>query len=385
MNQHDLLSILDGSRRGAGATLLRGGLSIIEPFYTWAISARNFLYDHAVPGARHAGRPVISVGNLTTGGTGKTPVIRWLAQALRERGLRVAILSRGYKSSPRTLGDEQRMLDAMLNPPSSPPPPIILKADPDRGRAAAAALQEHPDIDVFLLDDGFQHRRLARDLDIVLISAACPFGHGHVLPRGLLREPVSGIRRAGALIITHVDQVDAPAVAAIEQRLAAEHPAIPIHHAAHAPVGLRTADVRYGDATNRSLEDLRARRFFALCGIARPDVFERHLATLGPACVGHRWFADHHAYTPGDLSAVTQEAAASGADLLVTTEKDWVKLRGLMSTPRAMEIWRLDIELRWPGEGDAKLLEQVMGVMRGASHAPRSSRSAAASRGLASE
>ena len=231
---------MSGSRRGLGAGALRLVLAGVEPVYAGAMVVRNRLYDAGISRSRDLRRPVISIGNLTAGGTGKTPMVRWLANRLRIQGHRVAVLSRGYKSAAGELGDEQIMLDRLLNGPGVEA--IIMWANPDRMAAAEAALKSDSSVDVFVLDDGFQHRRVARQMDIVLLSAPEPFGFGHVLPRGLLREPVRGLRRAHAVVITHADEVAESDLLAIEKCVRQIHPTVPIHRAAHQPGGLRSAE-----------------------------------------------------------------------------------------------------------------------------------------------
>ena len=236
---HYFHSVVTGAQRGPTAGALRLALSTLEPFYAGVTTLRNHLYDTGILHATRLPRPVVSIGNLTAGGTGKTPMVRWLAGRLRDGGLSVAVLSRGYKSAAGQLGDEQIMLDRLLNAPALPP--VLLRANPNRIAAAAAVLREQPETRVFLLDDGFQHRRVARDLDIVLLNAADPFGCDHVLPRGLLREPVGGLRRAGAVVITHADRVPDSSLLAIEQRVRRWNQTTPIYRAVHSLTGLRTA------------------------------------------------------------------------------------------------------------------------------------------------
>src|SRR5205814_1694442 len=190
---------------------------------------RNSSYSRGILRSARAARPVISVGNITTGGTGKTPVVRWLASRLRDQGKHVAILLRGYKSAGAAGSDERELLDRLLNASTSDNP-VIVHANPDRVAGAAETLQKHPDVDVFVLDDGFQHRRLQRDFDLVLIDATNPFGFGHVLPRGLLREPLGGLGRASALLITRCDQVAHEALGQVEQKLKWFAPAAPVLH-----------------------------------------------------------------------------------------------------------------------------------------------------------
>src|SRR4051794_35567561 len=197
--------VISGQQTGVGAALLRGVTRVLEPIYAAVVASRNRGYSAGIIASNRARRPVVSVGNITTGGTGKTPVVRWLADRLRERGMRPAVLLRGYKARPGERGDEQRLLDELLNPPGTASP-VIVHANPDRLQGAKAVLRDHPDVDVFILDDGFQHRRLQRDFDLVLIDATTPFGYEHVLPRGLLREPLSGLSRASAFLLTRVDQ-----------------------------------------------------------------------------------------------------------------------------------------------------------------------------------
>ncbi|MDB5292039.1 MAG: lpxK [Phycisphaerales bacterium] len=354
---------MSGSRRGAAATLLRAALASAEPFYAGAMTLRNRMYEMGIRRTRALGRPTISIGNLTAGGTGKTPMVRWLADNLRDAGKTVAVLSRGYKSAPGTLGDEQLMLERCLN--TSGVKPVLLYANPSRIAAAAIALKDNPAIDVFLLDDGFQHRAAGRDLDIVLLSATDPFGLGHVLPRGLLREPVRGLSRAGAVVISHADRVSEMQLSETEACVRRYNESAPIYRAIHAPTGIRTAAVPSSAPPDRTLDDLRARRFFAFCGLGNPQVLHEQLESRGESYVGHYWFADHHHYGAEDLDNLRARSAAAGADVLLTTEKDWVKISGLAGMQNGLpEIWRIDVEIQFLADGAPRLLEQVRRVLR---------------------
>jgi tetraacyldisaccharide 4'-kinase len=355
------LNVMSGVERGPVAATLRAGLTMMEPLYAAAVGLRNRGFDR--PGqARKLPRPVISVGNITAGGTGKTPIVRWLAEHLRSGGRNVAILSRGYKAARGSLGDEQRMLDRLLNGASfhsiEPVRPVLLYTDHYRHKAGQRALGDHPEIDVFLLDDGFQHRRLARDLDLVLIRATEPFGFGRVLPRGLLREPLSGLRRASAFILTHADGVDAAERERITGELRRHNPSAPIFAAIHAPVAVRSAPPG-GTEQELSIGQLCGVRAFAFCGIANPQSFERELRSRCGKYVGHQWFADHHAYTPADVQAVQHAALKCGADVLITTEKDWAKLAELPEAGSGLPIWRLDVAATFLDGDDERLLERV--------------------------
>jgi tetraacyldisaccharide 4'-kinase len=347
-------AVMSGRATGARASLLRAALSGAEPFYAGAAAARNWLFDLGLKKAHRLSRPVISVGNLTTGGTGKTPVVRWLAERLRADGRHVAVLARGYRAIPGQPGDEQLMLDRLLNGGRGGDH-VTVAANPDRVAAAERVLRERPEVDAFVLDDGFQHRRLARDLDVVLLSATSPFGYGHVLPRGMLREPVRGLRRAGAVVITHADQKSPAEVEAIDRRVRSVHPNVPVFRAVHAYTALHTPE----DAT-LPVGELATRNWFGLCGIGDPQTFVRQLESVGGRCAGYRCFADHHHYTPSDLEDVRREARSANADVIVTTEKDWAKLRAL---PAAADItppiWRVDLRVQFLGDGEGRLWERV--------------------------
>ena len=352
--------VMSGEQNGVAASVLRAGMSAAEPFYAAVATARNRLFDAGLRKSHRLPRPVVSVGNITTGGTGKTPVVRWLAGRLRDHGHRVAVLARGYGARPGHAGDEQVMLDRLLNDGMPELQRVAVLANPDRVAAATQFLREHPETDAFVLDDGFQHRRLARDLDVVLVSATGPFGYGHVLPRGMLREPLRGLGRAGAVVITHADQAPAGELEAIEREVRRFNPHAPVYRAVHAHAGLR----RGADHESRPIEDLRAMNWFALCGIGDPRTFLRQLQSIGGRYAGHRWFADHHGYTDADLAAVRAEARAAGADVLITTEKDWAKLKDLPGSGDAdLTLSRVDVRVRFHDDGEARLWEQVRAVV----------------------
>ncbi len=346
---------MSGREPGPRAALLRAALSCASAPYVLAIDIRNGLFDAGVRKPARLSRRVISVGNITTGGTGKTPVIRWLAEQLRQAGRKPAILSRGYKAEPGTLGDEQRMLDNLLNRTGEPP--VVIRADPSRFRAGQSVTRDHPEVDVFLLDDGFQHRQLARDFDLVLVSATEPFGFDRLLPRGMLREPLGGLRRASAFLLTRCDQVDEASRAKIHDVLRRYNPGAPVLESAHAHTGFRSSDAS-APATNA--ESLRGRKWFAFCGIGDPLSFVQQLSTTAGSPVGHRFFADHHAYTAAEVASLRSAARAAGADVLVTTEKDWVKLAHLPETPGdRLPIWRADVEIQFRAGDEQALLKLI--------------------------
>jgi tetraacyldisaccharide 4'-kinase len=336
--------VIGGSRRGPAAMVTRALLSATQPFYAGATIVRNRLFDARLFSTTKVAVPVLSVGNITTGGTGKTPMVRWLVSRLRQSGHNVGVLARGYKADTG-LGDEMVMLDHALN--TGTQRPVLLRAHPRRALAAQSLLRDAPQTDVLVLDDGFQHRRLVRDLDVVLLSAVDPFGGGHLLPRGWLREPLRELRRASALVLTHADQISPADQRTILARLERLHPGAPRYRATHSHDGLR-AEAASSEPPDRSLNDLAGRKFFAFAGIANPAVLHRQLAATPGECVGQHWFDDHHRYTTRDLANLRDSARAAGAELLITTEKDWVKVSPLCAMVSSLpEVWRIDATLRF--------------------------------------
>jgi tetraacyldisaccharide 4'-kinase len=226
-------------------------------------------------------------------------------------------------------------------------------ADGDRIRGAAAALEGHPETKVFILDDAMQHRRAARDFEMVLIHAREPFGGGGVFPRGMLREPLSGLGRADAVVVTHADEVDPAEIAKISGVIQKYNQRAAIFHADHVIQELRPAA-----GESMPIQSLAGKKYFAFCGLGSPASFFWRLGTAGGVCVGTREFGDHHDYRERDVDEIVAEATSAGAEMLIVTEKDWVKLSRL-SKKVSMPIWRAELALRfWAGEGE-RLLEMM--------------------------
>jgi tetraacyldisaccharide 4'-kinase len=351
--------VMSGADNSIGAIVLRLLLALLEPLYAALMTLRNLAYDTGAFRRHSLPRPVISVGNITAGGTGKTPVVRWMADALRRAGWRPAILLRGYKVGSGVTSDEQVMLDHHLNDPSRPP--VQIGVNTSRMLAGQSMLKEHPEVTVFILDDAFQHRQLRREFDLVLINAADPFGYEHVHPRGLLREPMRELRRADAFLLTRSDQVADLRRHDIERRLRQQNRHAPIYHANHAHTGLRSPECPAADDPDCTLEELVERAFFAFCGIGNPASFQRQLEELGGEFVGHHWFPDHYDYTEQDIEQVKQMARDAGAELIVTTEKDWVKIAGFAAARETEPpIWRAELEIEFWGDEGEKLLQQIL-------------------------
>ena len=337
--------VLSGEAQGAGAACLRALLRGLSLMYALAVYVRNFLYDKGLRRERRVDKPVISIGNITTGGTGKTPAVEHVVRWLLKRGARPAILSRGYRSKGGR-NDEALVLAAHL-------PDVPHRQQPGRFRAAVEAIQRD-NANVLVLDDGFQHRRLARFADIVLIDATCPFGYGYLLPRGLLREAARNIRRADAIIVTRCDLVDDAALAGLMDRLDALAPEVPKATSTHRPAAVGA----YPNGEPRDPAALAGRRVGLFSSIGNPKAFRQTVEQLGATVAWSTEFPDHHWYTRDDVADILR--AGDAAEAFVTTEKDGVKLDGLWPQDRALMILRVEMEILSGEDELNKLLEEAL-------------------------
>ncbi len=316
-------------------------LTLLSIPYTIAMRVRVTLYFLGILKSHRLGKPVISVGNLSVGGTGKTPMTALLARMLISRGLRVAVLSRGYggvgegeirivSDGRRTLvtaeesGDEPYLLATTI-------PGLIVVIGADRFRAGMEAVHRF-DPDIFILDDGFQHLQLHRDLNILLLDGRKPFGNGRVLPAGLLREPRSAVRRADFIVLTR-SEMSGTTVSLAE---------IPFCNAYHRLVGF----VPLGGSDTEPLALLAGRRGIAFAGIAEPEIFFAALRSEGLELVETVAFRDHCRYLDGEVELLSRLCVSTGADYLITTEKDAVKLISHRDMPESVYAVRLEIEVR---------------------------------------
>jgi tetraacyldisaccharide 4'-kinase len=323
--------LISSRRRGWLASLIRQLLAVASWLYTPIIRGRNAWYDGRFAGVKRVDVPVVSVGNLTLGGTGKTPLVAWLVRWFQSRGVRVAIVSRGYKARAGTPNDEALELAGQL-----PGAPHV--QNPQRVEGARQAIREHQ-AELIVLDDAFQHRRIHRDLNIVLLDALEPYGLERVFPRGLLREPLCGLKRADVVVLSRSDAVSGGDREAIRRRVADLAPHALWLEAVQRPCGLRSAEGRRED-----LGRIVGRRVAAFCGIGNPEGFRHTLRTCDCQLVDFREFPDHHAYSAEDV-----ESLCRGADGLpdvvavVCTHKDLVKIPRLQLG--AVPLWALVIEL----------------------------------------
>ena len=335
--------LVGGRRRGAAAALLRLGLRIAEVPYTLAVRWRNYRYDTGRAEIHQIPVPVVSVGNLTLGGTGKTPMVEWIARWFRQRGVRVTVVSRGYGAEQGALNDEGRELEARL-------PDVPHVQNPDRVAGARMAVEEF-DCQAIVLDDAFQHRRIARDVNLVMLDAAAPFGFEHVFPRGLLREPPSGLARADFVALSGADRVDAAQREAIRRRAAQWAPQAVWAEVVYAPRRLINAS-----GEEESLESLANSPVVAFCGVGNPAGFQHTLQLCGYRVIALREFADHYRYTRADVDSLAAWAARHQPAAVLCTHKDLVKL-GIDRLGNC-RLWAVSIGLDFTVGQDA--LEQAL-------------------------
>ena len=310
MNQQDYRRLISGQSAGLGAQLCRFILRILAWFYSIVIRVRNILYSRKCLKAHRVNSLVISIGNITVGGTGKTPLVAWLCNRITPN-YKCAILTRGYKTKAGEISDEVAILTESC-------PDVKIVVNPDRVVGATQALNEFG-AQVLIMDDGFQHRRLARDLDIVAIDATRPFGYAKIFPAGLLREPLTELKRADALVITRCDQVAKAELTRLEEKLQRIKPDMTIARAIHKPICTRSTENH-----EINLEELKGKKIFAFCGIGNPDAFLATISKLGCELVDSKIYNDHHYYTDDCLSEMHEQASRLNADLMLTTQKDWL-------------------------------------------------------------
>jgi len=328
--------------------VLRGAAAGLAFFYGLGARARWALYHYKILKAKRLPVPVVSVGGLTVGGAGKTPMVACLARLFQAQGKRVAILCRGYRGlargvmrvsdgkqiyqKPPQVGEEAYWLARSL-------PGVAVYTGASRYAAGMAAWRDSPP-ELFLLDDGFQHRQLHRDLDLVLLDADSPFGNGRLLPRGPLREPLEVLALAQVLMLTrfaeelHTRQLKA---------LQATFPDKIVLTAAISPATARC----YPQGQEQPASAVSGRPLLAFAGLARPSVFIDTLINLGVVLKGIYTFPDHHAFKPRELQTMVEEAQSRGAEALITTAKDWARMA---------ETWEADLPL-WVLEVEARLLQ----------------------------
>jgi len=358
-----VLEVIQGERRDKRAAVARFLLFLLSKLFKVGVKVRRFLYDMRIIRDYTIGVQVIAIGNLTVGGTGKTPVVEKFARELQNQGRTVAILSRGYRSKPRPLvrrlvnkvlwredrtpprvvsdgksllldsemaGDEPYMLASNLKD-------VIVLVDKDRVKGGRYAIEKFG-CDTLLLDDGFQYWKLAgRRRDIVLIDCQEPFGNEQLLPRGTLREPPTHLGRASTIFITKSDGD----TAGLRARIAKHNPTAGIIECIHHP--LYFEDVFTGE--QHGLDLIRGRKVASLSGIARPESFERSLVRLGAELVYSKRFADHHRFTQQEVLNGVNRSKKRQATAIITTQKDAVRFPKIDRRDLPIYFMRVEIKI----------------------------------------
>ena len=361
------IDVIYGRRAGAGPAVYGAFLQSLSWLFNGIAQARLWLYRHRIFHDQPLGCLVVVVGNLTVGGTGKTPVVEKFARALHDRGRKVAILSRGYKSKsvplwkkwwwslthaeeppPRIVSDGRRVLLDSEQAGDEPYmlarnlPGVIVLVDKNRVKAGEFAIKKFG-CDTLVLDDGFQYLPLKGRLNLLLVDKTNPFGNGHLLPRGILREPIKHLKRASYIFLTKSNGQRDPELEAL---IAEHNPGVDIIECAHRPQYLQRFGVALDAPDARMpLTFLKGRRVFAFSGIATPESFEKFLRDLGASLVGRERFLDHYRFEKEDIAELFTLAQAERAECLVTTEKDAVRISESLPCPLPMYYLRLEIEI----------------------------------------
>jgi tetraacyldisaccharide 4'-kinase len=372
------VGVVYGRQKGFGALLLGGFLRVLSWLFEVLVRLRLWLYRQRLFRDTPLGCKVVVVGNLTVGGTGKTPVVLKMAQVLASRGRKVAILSRGYKGAtdsmakrfwrwltqgnrpdplvvsdgksvlvgPEEAGDEPYMLARNLAALG-----VVIIVDRDRVEGGRFALRRFG-VDTILLDDGLQYLPLRGQINLLLVDSHDPFGNGSLLPRGILREPIANLSRASYVFITKSSGPPAPTLVALIRR---HNPKAEIVPCAHRPRELVEVD---GPGT-LPLEHLRGKRIASFSGIATPERFEETLAGEGAILVANRRFLDHHAFNDEDLDEVLEQALRARAEMIITTEKDAVRLQARFRPPLPLYYVRLEVEVLGDNDGFNAAVERI--------------------------
>jgi tetraacyldisaccharide 4'-kinase len=356
------IDVILGRREDTGAVIYGAFLHGVSFLFDGIVQLRLWLYRQRLLHDQPLGCLVVVVGNLTVGGTGKTPVVEKFARALAERGRRVAILSRGYKSKrppfwrrawnalthaeeppPRVVSDGTRVLLDSEQAGDEPYmlarnlPGVVVLVDKNRVKAGTYAIRRFG-CDTLVLDDGFQYLPLKGRLNLLLVDTTNPFGNGRLLPRGVLREPIKHLRRASYVFLTKSNGRRDPELEELIQR---HNPGVDVIECAHRPQYLQ----RVGAAGREPLDFLRGKRVGAFSGIATPESFEHFLRELGAQLLYTKRFLDHYRFTQEDLDLVFGQARTAGLDFLVTTEKDAVRIDETFRFPLPLYYLRLEIEI----------------------------------------
>jgi tetraacyldisaccharide 4'-kinase len=341
-------AVVSGEWRGPLPATLCGTLRLLEHPYAWIVARKNARFDRGFAKATRVAAAVISVGNLTVGGTGKSPFVAWLARWFGDRRMEATVISRGYGASSGRPNDEALELAARL-------PGVAHLQNRDRIAAAREALAANPH-QILIFDDAFQHRRLARDLDIVLLDALEPFGYGHLLPRGLLREPVESLARAHVVALSRSDALDRQRRREIEAQVRRVAPRATWIELVHRPTRLVSAT---GESLD--LEGRERRRIAAFCGIGNPAGFRHTLVQCGFEISSWRELPDHCSYGQKQIASVIQWLEPQDVEHAICTCKDLVKIPHDHLGGKRLWALKIELEIARGREALEEMLKRFLG------------------------
>ena len=360
------IEIIRERRKAPFDSFVKGLLFVASRFYLRAINTRIWMYDNRVIRYRAIGCLVVSIGNLTCGGTGKTPIVEIFARTLSQKGRRVAVLSRGYRSKdkrgffeklrkrlfskkmevpPRVVSDGKNLLHDSITAGDEPYmlasnlKDVAVLVDKDRVKSGLYAIDEFG-TDVLILDDGFQYLRLKAHINIILVDSTSPFDNHHVLPRGLMREPIEHILRADYVFLTKSD--GSPRLRHLKEFIRKHNHRAEIIECCHKPKYLEEV---FDRGRRHPLESLQGKKIASISAIANPASFEGFLEDLGGELVLKRHYADHHRYRQQEMIDFINDAKAAGAELIVTTEKDAVRMPRLDRRDIDIQFLRVEIDI----------------------------------------
>ncbi|MDR1382657.1 MAG: tetraacyldisaccharide 4'-kinase [Planctomycetaceae bacterium] len=320
-NRQTYFDIISGKRTDFFAKIGRGILSVMEIPYATVISCRNLLYDNGLRKIQKLPIPVISVGNLTMGGTGKTPFVAWLAKKIWDSGKFPAIVSRGYHADSTGWNDEAKELQLLL-------PHVPQAFAKKRFTAAVSLIEQHKnnsdfrEIDLVILDDGFQHRKIFRNLEILLIDATNPFGYNRAIPRGFLRESVFSLKRADVVILTRAGLVDIAEQNRIREQVLQINP-----NAFWGEIDQKPKNLLFCSGETKDFSDIKEEKILGFCGIGNPDSFRKTLESCGCWIQKFVTFPDHHHYSDNDVQHILNLSQVVDSQYAVCTLKDFVKVK----------------------------------------------------------
>jgi len=340
-----LYNIITGREKGPLSFVIRIFLIFCSFFYLIVVKLRFWLYRIGIFSSFRLKTPVISIGNITWGGTGKTPLVEVICRHFLSDGKRIALLIRGYGM------DEDKFLTESMQGVS-----VLVGGD----RAKNAKRAEEEPLDLFVLDDGFQHLKIARDINILTIDAGNPFGNGYLIPAGILREAINSVARAHIAVITKTATVSRPALDSIKGVLLKHNPGIEIYESNHQPLLLYTKS-----GEEKALEHVKGRRVCAVSALGDNDSFKTTIRSIGSDIGMDFSYMDHHRYSTGDIERILNGCKEESIDTVVTTEKDWVKIKDILGNRRKEDIEFLILKIRLKVDDEKSFFRRLSLILSG--------------------